>query len=166
MFHLHRHGLLHEIIVIALTRYHDIDTRTQRGYDLRAQTLLTQIDGRTINLIELHRRYDAQHLELEILAMYDVDIGDEGVDDERGGGAVVQGDLVRFAIDADPCLVTTTYEDELIDRGGDLDKVLGVVKVLDEPFVAVELLSRWLLAAHTLGLLARQRGLASSCRGL
>ena len=89
--------------------------------------------------------------------MNNIDIRYKGVNDEGGGRAIVEGNLIRFAINPDPRFIAATDEDELIDRGRDLDKVLGVVKVLDDPFITVKLLSRGLLAAHALGLLARQR---------
>ena len=89
-------------------------------------------------------------MHFEFGAFDDVDRGDEGVDDEGDGGAVVERDGVAFAVDTDGGLGTAGYQDGLINRGGELDRLGWAVEVLDNPFVAVEVFASWFLRPHAL----------------
>ena len=157
MLHLLRHRPLHIIILLPLPRQNDIHARAQTRKDLGAETLLAQEHGRAIHLVEHDGRHRAQDLQLELGALDHVDRGDERIDDEGGADAVVQGDGVGFAVDADGGFGAAADEHGLIDRGGDVDDLRGRVEVLEDPFVAVEGFARRLLRAHALrfGFLAR-----------
>ena len=99
--HLLRQRPLHVIVIVAFPRHDDIDARAQTREDLRPETFAAEIEGRAVDLVEHDGRQGAEDLHLELGALDDVDGGDEGVDDEGDGGAVVERDGVGFAVDAD-----------------------------------------------------------------
>ena len=89
------------VIVLRLPRHIHVDAGALAREDLRAQTLLAQVDGGAIDLIEHDGGQSAEHLEGKLRTFDDVDGGDEGVDDQRHGTAVVERDRVGFVVDAD-----------------------------------------------------------------
>ena len=167
MLHLLRHRPLHIIILLPLPRQNNINARTQTRKDLSAQTLLAQHDRRAVHLIEHYRRQHAEHLQLEFRALDDIDGRDEGVDHERSREAVIDGDGVALARDADGGFGAAADEDGVVDRGCDLDDFRGRVEVFDDPFVAVEGFARRLFGSHALrfGLFAGERRF-TACGGL
>ncbi len=159
--HLLRQRPLLIIILLRPPRQHHIHARAQTRKHLRPQTLPAQIHRRPIHLIQHDRRQHAQHLHLELRALDDVNGGHEAVDDEREAGAVVDGDGVGFAGDADGGFGAAGDEDRLVDGDGQLNHLGGFVEVLDDPLVAVEVFARGFLGPHALGfgLLAWERQL-------
>lgn len=139
---------------------HDVDRGAFAGEDFCVQTLGTEVDGRAIDLVEENGGNDAVNLQGELGRLNDLQAADEGVDDDGETGAVVDGDGICFARDLDDGLVTATDQDRVVLLSRDLDDLAGVVKVLDEPLVGFQLLTRWLLRTHALwlGLLARRSG--------
>ena len=95
--------------------------------------------------------HDSIDLDLEFGGFDDVEARDERVDEDGEIRAVVDGDGVRFAGDLDDALGAPGEEDALRQLCLDLHDVwAGVVVVLDNPFVAVELFPWRLFGPHTL----------------
>ena len=89
------------IILFARARDIQIHRRTLTGKNLRPQTLPSEINLRRVDLIEHYRWQGAQDLHFEFGGFNYIDAAYEGVNNEREGGGVVNGDGVCFADDAD-----------------------------------------------------------------
>lgn len=153
-----------------LGRKHDVDCSALAGEDLGGQALLAQVDSGTIDLVQEEGGDDAVYLEGELGGLDDVKAADQGVDDDGEAGAVVDGDGVGLVVDLDDGLVAPRDEDGVVLLRVDLNDLAGVLEVLDEPFVAFQVLARGLPGAHALrlGFLARSRRLApngAACGG-
>ena len=145
---LFRQRPLHVVILFVRTGQIDIDARAHTSEHFRAQTLSSQVDSRRIDLVEQDGGQCAEDLHLEFRALDDVDGRDEGVDDEGAAGAVVEADGVGLADDADGGLGAAADEDGVGDGRVDLEHLVRVVVILDEPLVAFELFAGRLLRAH------------------
>lgn len=118
-----RHRRLRIILLLLLHgRQIHINTRTFTREDLRIQTILAQVDTRSIHLIQQNRRHLLQDLHRETRALDHVHGRDEGVEDERGLGGVVDGDCVCFAVDAESRAFAFGDEDGVVDFGVDFDR--------------------------------------------
>ena len=149
-------------------RHHHIHAGALTRQHLGRQTASAQVDGGAVDLVEQHGGHDAIDLELEAGRLDDVEAGDERVDEDGEAGAVVDGDGVGLAADADHALAAAGDEDAVGELGGDVDDVgAGVVVVLDDPFVAVEVFAGFFLGAHALGFraLGGDGGFAAGLRG-
>ena len=149
-----RHRTLPVIPPLLPGRNINIDTRTLARENLRPQALLAQVERGAVHLVEQDGRQAAQHLQRKLWRLYNVDGGDEAVDDEGDGGGGVYGDGVGLAEDAEGELGAAGDEDGVPDPGLDLDRLAWSVVVFDEPLVAFEDLAGGLLGAHGVGLLA------------
>ena len=96
-----RHRPLHIIILLRPTWHIDIDSRALTRKDLSIQTLLAEIELCRVYLIEHDSRQCTKDLHLEFRRFDHVNTADQGIDDKRYGSAVVEGDSVCFAVNAD-----------------------------------------------------------------
>ena len=110
-----RHSSLRIILLLRPARHINIHSRTLTRENLRAERLPAQIQLRGVDLIEHDGWQGTEDLHLEFGAFDDVDAADEGVDDERDGSAVVEGDGVCFADDADGGFGAARDEDGVRD---------------------------------------------------
>jgi hypothetical protein len=132
-----------------LSRYHYIHAGALTRQHLGVEAGRTEVDGGAVDLIEQHGRHDAVDLQLEAGRLDDVETGDERVDEDGEAGAVVDGDGVGLAAHPDHALAAAGDEDAVRELGGDVDHLrAGVVVVLDDPFVAVQVFARGFLGPH------------------
>lgn len=160
-------ALLSVIISALLRRKVDVDSRGLAGKDLGVETLLTEVNGSAVNLVQEQGGGSAVNLESKLRTLDNIETADQGVDDERKAITVVDGDGVGLVSDLDDGLVATSDQNRLVLLRGDLNDITGVVEVLDEPLVTLEFLARRLTRAHVLGLglLARRGRLAAVSAG-
>ena len=146
-----RHRPFRIIVLLRSSRDVDVDARALTRKDLGAQGLPAQVDLRRIDLVEHDRRQCAEDLHLELRTLDHVHAADQGVNGKGDLGAVVERDRVRLADDPDGGFGAPRDEDGVGDLSFDFQHAAVVVIVLDEPFGAVELLSRGFLRPHALG---------------
>lgn len=75
-------ALLGIIIGSILRREHDVNGSALAGEDLSAETLLAEIDGSAVDLIQQDGGDEAVDLQSELGALDDVEAADKGVDDD------------------------------------------------------------------------------------
>ena len=146
-----RHRLFRIIILIRPSWNIDVDARALTRKDLGAKGLPAQVYLRRIDLVEHDRRQCAENLHLELRTLDHVDAADQRVNGKGYLGAIVERYRIRLADDPDGGLRAPRDEDGVGDLGFDLQHAAVVVVILDQPFGAVELLSRWFLRPHALG---------------
>lgn len=130
----------------------DVNSGALASEDLSVETLLAEVNGSTINLIQQQSGDCAVDLHSELGALDDVKTADERVDDEGETNTVVDGNSVGLVGDLDDGLVAATNEDGMVLLSGDLDDLARGIKVLDEPLAALEFFAGWLARAHVFGL--------------
>lgn len=149
---LRNRALLGVLVGSLLGWQHDVHTGALAGEDLGVQTLLTQIDGSAVNLVQQDGRDHAVDLQRELGRLDHLKTADEGVDDDGEAVAVVNGDGVCFVRHLEDGLVTAGNQDGLVLLGWYLNDASGIIEVLDVPLVRLKLLARRFLRAHALRL--------------
>ena len=92
-----------------------INSRALTMEQFRVQTILAQINLRSIHGIHEDCGKRAEDLESEVRGFDDIDRGDERVDYEGQAGRVVDGDGVCFSFDYDGCFGAATNENGMGD---------------------------------------------------
>lgn len=140
-------------IFIGALRWRKVDVNSGglASKDLSIETLLAKVNGSTINLIHQQSGNRAVDLHSELGALDDVKTADERVDNEGETNAVVDGNGIGLVGDLDDGFVAAADEDGLVLLRGDLDDLARGIKVLDEPFAALEFLAGRLARAHVFG---------------
>lgn len=113
--HLFRQWDLLSIVLLGLGRHDDINASTLAGEDFGVETLLSKIDGSTVDLVKQDGWEGLLNLQGEVGALDDVDGGDQAVDDKIGARAVVDANGIRLALEDDGGLVAAGDEDGLAE---------------------------------------------------
>ena len=78
------------VVILRLSGDIDVDACALAREDLRGQTLLAEVNGGAVDLIEHDGRQRPKHLERKLWTLDNVDGGNKGVDDQGHGSAVVE----------------------------------------------------------------------------
>lgn len=98
-------AFLRVLVGTLLGREHDIDRTALAGENLCVETLVAEVDGSTIDLIQQDGRHRAVNLQSKLGRLDNVEAADERIDDDGQADAVVNGDGVRLAGHLDDALV-------------------------------------------------------------
>jgi len=145
-------ALLSIFIGTFLGREHDVDSGGLAGEDLSGETLRTEVDAGTIDLVQENSWNITVDLQSKLGGLDHVEAANKRVNNDGKAGAVVNGDSIGLAGNFDDGPVAARDEDRLGLLRRNLNDLVRSLEVFDQPLVAFQLLARGLASPHALGL--------------